>query len=141
MLQVTDVTGDKSFEAYTDKNFDFIFDHLELFQQQAKEFGPQPYGYRRLLDMKELDDCGAIGAALIKTYQRTKDPRYLPVINQVADFISNKMTRDADGTLARPRPHPGVGLVGRHVHEHSLPRADGRADRRAQVLRRRARGR
>jgi rhamnogalacturonyl hydrolase YesR len=106
MLQVSDVTGDTTFEAYTDKNFKFIFDHLELFQKQAKAFGPQPYGYRRLLDMKELDDCGAIGAALIKAYRRTKDPRYLPVINQVADFISNRMQRMADGTLARPRPHP-----------------------------------
>lgn len=106
MLQVTDVTGDTSFEAYTDRNFDFIFDHLELFQKQAKAFGPQPYGYRRLFDMRELDDCGAIGAALIKAYRRTKDPRFLPVINQVADFISNKMPRDTDGTLARPRPHP-----------------------------------
>jgi rhamnogalacturonyl hydrolase YesR len=106
MLQVTEVTGDPSFQAYTDKNFKFIFDHLELFRRQAKAFGPQPYGYRRLLDMHELDDCGAIGAALIKAYRRTKDPRYLPVINQVADFISNKMPRDVDGTLARPRPHP-----------------------------------
>lgn len=106
MLQVSDVTGDKSFEAYTDKNFKFIFDHLELFRRQAKAFGPQPYGYRRLLDMRELDDCGAIGAALVKAYQRNKDPRYRPVIDLVADFISHKMQRTADGTLARPRPHP-----------------------------------
>ena len=36
MLHVADVTGDKSFEAYTYKNFDFIFDHLEYFRAQAK---------------------------------------------------------------------------------------------------------
>ena len=90
MLHVTDVTGDKSFEAYTYKNFDFIFDHLEYFRAQAKQFGPQPQGYRRLLDMHELDDCGAIGAALIKTYKRNKDPRYKPVIDLVADFISTR---------------------------------------------------
>lgn len=106
MQHVSEVTGDTSFQAYTDKNFDFIFTHLELFQNQAKAFGPQAYGYRRLLDMKELDDCGAIGAALIKAYRRTKDPRYLPVIELVADFISNKMSRMPDGTIARTRPHP-----------------------------------
>lgn len=106
MLHATDVTGDKSFEAYTYKNFDFIFDHIEYFRAQAKAFGPQPYGYRRLVDMHELDDCGAIGAALIKTYKRTKDPRYRPVIDLIAEFVSNKMQRMPDGTLSRPRPHP-----------------------------------
>jgi unsaturated rhamnogalacturonyl hydrolase len=106
MLHATDVTGDTRFEEYTRKNFDFIFANLEFFRRQAKEFGPQPYGYRRLLEMRELDDCGAIGAALIKTYKRTKDPRSKPLIDTVDDFISRKMTRMPDRTLARTRPHP-----------------------------------
>jgi len=106
MLQVTDVTGDRSFEDYTRKNFAFVFDHLDFFQRQAKEFGPQPGGYRRLLDMRELDDCGAIGAALIKANARWKDPRYRPVIDLVADFVSHKMQRMPDRTIARPRPYP-----------------------------------
>jgi rhamnogalacturonyl hydrolase YesR len=106
MLHVADVTGDKSYEQYTHKNFAFIFDHLDFFRRQAKEFGPQPSGYRRLLDMHELDDCGAIGAALIRTYKRDRNPRYKPVIDLVAEFISSKMQRMPDGTLSRPRPHP-----------------------------------
>jgi rhamnogalacturonyl hydrolase YesR len=106
MLHATDVTGDRSFEDYTRKNLAFIFDHLEFFRRQAAEFGPQAYGYRRLLDMRELDDCGAIGAALIKANARWKDPRYRPVIDLVADFVSHKMQRMPDGTLARPRPYP-----------------------------------
>ena len=106
MLHVSDVTGDKSFENYTRKNFKFIFDHLEFFRAQAKEFGPQPGGLRRLMEFHELDDCGAIGAALIKLYKREKDPRYKPVIDLIADFISTKMQRMPDGTLSRPRPHP-----------------------------------
>ena len=36
MLQVADVTGDKSFEAYTYRNFDFIFDHLEYFRRAGQ---------------------------------------------------------------------------------------------------------
>ncbi|HEY1305532.1 MAG TPA: glycoside hydrolase family 88 protein [Vicinamibacterales bacterium] len=106
MLHVSDVTGDHSFEEYTRKNFAFIFDHLDFFRRQAARFGPQVYGYRRLLDMHELDDCGAIGAALIKANARWKDPRYRPVIDLVADFVSHKMQRMPDGTLARPRPYP-----------------------------------
>ena len=106
MLQVADVTGDKRFEEYTRKNFDFIFDHIEYFRAQAKQFGPQPQGYRRLVDMHELDDCGAIGAALIKLYKREKDPRFKPVIDLIAEFITSQMQRMPDGTLSRPRPHP-----------------------------------
>jgi hypothetical protein len=36
MLHVADVTGDKSFESYTYKNFAFIFDHLEYFRAQRR---------------------------------------------------------------------------------------------------------
>jgi rhamnogalacturonyl hydrolase YesR len=104
MLQATDVTGDPAYEKYTFRNFDFIFDHLDYFRAQAKAFGPQAYGYRRLLDMKELDDCGAIGAALVKAYAKKNDPRYRAAIDVVAEFISHKMTRLPDGTLARQRP-------------------------------------
>ena len=104
MLLATDVTGDPAFKQYTIKNFDFIFEHIEYFRAQAKQFGPQQYGYRRYLNMRELDDCGAIGAALIKAYRVKADPRYRAGIDVVAEFISHKMTRLPDGTLARQRP-------------------------------------
>src|ERR1035437_666992 len=106
MIHITDVTGDKSYQDYTLKNFDFIFDHLDYFKKQAAQFGPQPYGYRRLVNMAALDDCGAIGAALIKAYARKRDPRYRTTIDAVADYISHKQMRLPDGTLARARPQP-----------------------------------
>jgi rhamnogalacturonyl hydrolase YesR len=106
MLQVADVTGDQRFQQYALRNFDFIFDHLDYFREQARLFGPQRYGLRRLIDMRELDDCGAIGAALIKAYARKPDPRYRVAIDASAGFISHKMMRMPDGTLARPRPQP-----------------------------------
>jgi unsaturated rhamnogalacturonyl hydrolase len=104
MLQAAEVTGDSRFRDYTVKNFDFIFDHLEYFRKQAAQFGPQPRGYRRYLDMKELDDCGAIGAALVKTYMIKKDERYRAGIELTANHIATRQLRLPDGTLARPRP-------------------------------------
>jgi len=106
MLLVGDVTGDARYRDYTLKNFDFIFDHLDYFRKQAAEFGPQSYGYRRLLDMRALDDCGAIGAALIKAYAKKADQRYRATIDVIADYISHKQMRLPDGTLARARPQP-----------------------------------
>jgi len=106
MLQAADSTGDTTYSDYALKNFDFIFDHLDYFRQQAKQFGPQAYGYRRLLEMRELDDCGAIGAALIKAYNKRKDARYRATIDAVADCIAHKQFRMPDSTLARRRPQP-----------------------------------
>jgi len=106
MLHVTDVTGDQRFQAYALKNFDFIFDHIDYFRRQASRYGPQPAGYRRLMEMRELDDCGAIGAALVKAYARRQDARYREGIGLVNEHISTRQMRLADGTLARPRPWP-----------------------------------
>lgn len=106
MLAVTDATGDPAFQEYTLRNFDFIADHIDYFRRQAKAFGPQRDGWRRLIEMRELDDCGAIGAALIKAYAKKPDPRYRALIDIVADFISNRMSRMPDRTLARTRPWP-----------------------------------
>jgi rhamnogalacturonyl hydrolase YesR len=106
MLQASDATGDKRFQDYTLKTFDFIFEHQPYFQAQAKEFGPQRAGYARMLNMHELDDCGAIGAALVKAYANKQDPRSRAGIDQVAAFITQKQMRMPDGTLARPRPQP-----------------------------------
>ena len=106
MLLVTEATGDASFQDYTFKNFDFIFQHLPYFRRQAKQFGPQSYGYRRLIEMRELDDCGAIGAALIKAYLKKPDARFREGIDLAASHILTKQLRLPDGTLARPRPVP-----------------------------------
>ncbi len=56
--------------------------------------------------MRELDDCGAIGAALIKAYNKKKDPRYRATIDAIAEHIAHKQFRMPDGTLARQRPQP-----------------------------------
>jgi unsaturated rhamnogalacturonyl hydrolase len=104
MLLATDATGDARYQEYALRNFDFIFDHLDYFKRQAGMFGPQRAGLGQLLNIRELDHCGAMGAALIKAYAKNRDPRYRPVIEEVADYIEHKQMRLADGTLARPRP-------------------------------------
>jgi unsaturated rhamnogalacturonyl hydrolase len=115
MIQVSEVTGDPRFQAYALKNFDFLADHLDYFRRQFKAFGPQPNGLGRLFAMRELDDCGAIGAALVKAYAKKQDPRYKEIIDLVDDFISNKMSRMPDRTIARTRPFP-VSIWGDDIY-------------------------
>ena len=106
MLHVADVTGDASYSAYTFKNFNFLFGHEQYFRKQAQLFGAQTYGLRRLLEFREMDDCGAIGAALIKANRRKPDAHYRATIDRIADHISHKQFRMTDGTLGRTRPQP-----------------------------------
>ncbi len=56
--------------------------------------------------MQELDDCGAIGAALVRAHGREADPRFREGIDLVAAHIAEKQPRLPDGTLCRPRPQP-----------------------------------
>jgi len=60
----------------------------------------QRNGFRQLLDIRALDDCGAIGAALVKAYAKKQDPRYRTAIDAIADYIAHKQMRMPDGTLA-----------------------------------------
>jgi rhamnogalacturonyl hydrolase YesR len=105
MLQVADATGDARFQDYTIRNFDFIFDYADYFRRQERQFGTAA-NFKKMMRFTELDDCGAIGAALIKAYQKKPDPRYRAMIDSIAEFISHKMTRMPDGTIARTRPWP-----------------------------------
>ena len=57
-----------------------------------------------LLNPASLDDCGSIGAALIKARRANVGPDLQVAIDRIAEFISHKQLRLDDGTLARPRP-------------------------------------
>lgn len=106
MLKMYQLTGDKKYFDYPVKNFNFYFSNLSYFKKIDSLYGEKNNLYRAVLHTRSLDDCGSMGAALIKLYKVTKDERFMPVINSIADYISNKQFRLPDGTLARHRPQP-----------------------------------
>ena len=101
---VDDVIDDKAFFANNTKFFDLVIETLPYFEKIDKEKGTKSYAWGRIPDYHELDDCGSIVAAMIKTYLKDKNDDYLELINITADYISNKQLRLDDGTLARHRP-------------------------------------
>jgi rhamnogalacturonyl hydrolase YesR len=98
-------TSDKSFINDNTKFFDLVVKTLPYFIKNHEVFGKDARGgWGRTPNFHALDDCGSIGAAMIKTYMKHKNKAYLKLIDTIADYISNKQFRLADGTLARHRP-------------------------------------
>jgi unsaturated rhamnogalacturonyl hydrolase len=102
---IDDVTGDSLFFANNTRFYNLVTKTLPFFIKNKTKFGYDKIGgWGRTPDFEALDDCGSIGAAMIKTYLKNKNKDYLDLINKIADYISNKQFRLEDGTLARHRP-------------------------------------
>ncbi len=79
---IDDVTGDEAFFANNIKFYDFVLEHLPYFQENAGKINREKIGnWGRILNFHALDDCGSIGAAMIKTYQKDKNEA-LPRVDQ-----------------------------------------------------------
>ena len=61
-----------------------------------------PFG--QLWNFKELDDCGAMGAAVVNVYQFDKKKEYKTYIENAANHVMKGQLRLADGTLCRTFP-------------------------------------
>lgn len=61
-----------------------------------------PFG--QLWNFKELDDCGAMGAAVLNVYVYDSSPEYETYIENAANHIMNNQERLQDGTLCRTFP-------------------------------------
>ncbi|WP_297088136.1 glycoside hydrolase family 88 protein [uncultured Draconibacterium sp.] len=102
---IDDVTGEEEFFANNTKFYDWVLEYLPYFKEHAKVFNKEKVGsWSRLANFHALDDCGSIGAAMIKTYLKDKNDDYLPLINRVDEHVSKNQFRLDDGTLARHRP-------------------------------------
>lgn len=101
MVLCTQVTGDTTYLDYTERSYQFFFDHLDYIKKLRLEIERDRRRFGKMVDPQELDDCGSMGAALIKVDRERPDSRYSQIINLIADFISKKQLRLEDGTFAR----------------------------------------
>ncbi len=102
---ITKVTGDLTFFNDNTKFYDYVIENLPYFQNNSDKIKSAKIGnWSRILDFEALDDCGSIGAAMIKTYLKDKNEAYLDIIYRVDEHVSKNQFRLEDGTLARNRP-------------------------------------
>jgi unsaturated rhamnogalacturonyl hydrolase len=112
-VDLTAATGEKKYAAWAAAHCAFGMDNYRWFEKRyTPEDGPYntvPFG--QLWMMRELDDCGAMAASMIGVLPSVQRDDFREYIARTARHITEKQTRLADGTLARPYP-PGVSIWG-----------------------------
>ncbi len=106
MIDLAAFLNEEKYASFAIQHVAFGFDNYQFFQKRFKGDRPHyrfPFG--QLWTMKELDDCGAMGASVIEVYQKVKRADYKDYIENTAKHITEKQDRLDDGTLVRTFPH------------------------------------
>jgi rhamnogalacturonyl hydrolase YesR len=65
----------------------------------------EQYGFpavnQQLVMLKMLDNCGSFGSAMLEAYSECQEPTFLPIADRIANFMLNRLERQADGAFYR----------------------------------------
>ena len=106
MADLGDFLQDDRYTQHCIQQVYFGFDNYKVFEARYKPGMPRwGYPYRELFSIRELDDCGAMGASAIEAYKRKPSQELRDYFDRIADHILNKQDRLEDKTLVRKGPH------------------------------------
>ena len=106
MINLSTLLNEPKYFDFAVKHIAFGMDNYKFFQKRFKHDRPHYYfPFGQLWTMKELDDCGAMGASMIDVYQKVKRNDYKEYIENTAKHITDGQDRLQDGTLVRKFPH------------------------------------
>ncbi|HPT42814.1 MAG TPA: glycoside hydrolase family 88 protein [Paludibacteraceae bacterium] len=105
MISLGKYLNEPKYINYAKNHVAFGFNNYEYFKntfRNDRKHWSWPFG--QLWNMKELDDCGAMGAAVVGVYQLENKKEYFDYIQKAANHIMNGQIRLKDGTLCRTFP-------------------------------------
>jgi rhamnogalacturonyl hydrolase YesR len=107
MLDLGRFFNDEKYSRYAVDQLSFCFDNYKYFEKRYKSKTPlaRELIYSQLIDMHELDDCGAMGASVIDAYQKSNKEEFKEYIDKAAKHISEIQDRMSDKTLVRKGPY------------------------------------
>jgi len=106
LLMAWDATGDKKYNEYVSRRFDFLGKAAPYFRAYSKTFPGADHPMEHFLFPKSLDDTGSMCAAIIQGLHYGMAPDLKTEVTNSIDFIMSKVYRLSDGTFARDRPMP-----------------------------------
>jgi rhamnogalacturonyl hydrolase YesR len=106
MLQLGKLLSDEKYTNHALNHIAYSFDNLKFFEKQYDPKNPKSrrIPYKQIIDTRELDDCGAMGASVIEVYQKVNRDDYRKYIEKAAKHISEVQDRLPDRTLVRKGP-------------------------------------
>ena len=103
MMYATEATGDARYRDYVVKRLRTYFEVFPYFKRQGELYGWRGNPADSLVNTASLDDCGSMGAAIIKGLMSDSNAQYRWAIDSIAEYITHKQFR-YEGILARQRP-------------------------------------
>jgi len=104
MLRAADALGEPRYAVFARRDVAFAFDTYPHFERRYRGESKWDYPFGQRFVMEELDDYGAMSAAVIEVYGLEPDPRYLAYLRQAAAYAADRQNRLPDGTLVRAFP-------------------------------------
>ena len=101
---LADLLNDEKYSDHVSSFYRYFFSQKD-YLGKLYENGIQPYDFRGFYRMDWLDDCGALGAALIELNKSEKVDIYRDYLESAANFMVNDVCRLEDGTFARKLPY------------------------------------
>jgi len=98
-------TGIGRYQNYTRKNFEFFFKDYEYLKSKYEGKDQWSFPLAQGINIKELDDCGAMGASLLELYITDKKSEYKTYIDAATEHIMKKQMRLPDGIFSRHKPY------------------------------------
>lgn len=108
MLLASEQTGNPKYAGYVTERLNFLSNALMAFAAFEKKNPGKDFQLIRTLHPEALDDCGAIGAAMIKAVKAKKAQVAEEVLGNLIQHVRKGQFRLSDGTLARNRPMPNA---------------------------------
>lgn len=105
MINLGNYLNEPKYVEYAKKHVEFGFENYKYFKERFKNDRRHwhwPFG--QLWNFKELDDCGAMGAAVIGVNSLEEKPIYKEYIENAANHIMYGQDRLSDGTVCRTFP-------------------------------------
>lgn len=115
MQRVYDINHDEKIMKFIEDNDRISADQYEYLRWQKYTFGTiyDTEGFEKLWRLDMLDDCGAMGAAILESNLRHNvkfTPNLIQLTDIIGNFVTNKQYRLEDGTFWRPNSPDGPSM-------------------------------
>jgi len=104
LMNIYDYNKDERLYNYVRQFSDFTLSNYDLLRKDYYDNTSLRCANYRMFRKAMLDDTGAPTLPIVLTYEKTKDEKYLSLINEMTEYVTHGQARLSDGTLCRPEP-------------------------------------